>query len=165
MVEMTPRLSLPLLQAGQAQKEALHNEAITILDAMTGGLIETIGDNAPPPSPVLGQTWIVGPVPVGEWAGLAQSVAVWTAGGWRLRRPGKACHFGFAQTACGSSRRLRAGATGRFRWPKYDRRAAGGRAEAFEHHASMRRSHDRYRGTRLDRRYNSGIKDTGLITF
>jgi len=51
MAEMTPRLSLPLLQAGQAQKEALHNEAITILDAMTGGLIETIGDNAPPPCP------------------------------------------------------------------------------------------------------------------
>ena len=84
MAEVTPRLSLPLLQAGQAQKEALHNEAITMIDAITCGLIETIDDNAPPPSPAPGQAWIVGPSPEGEWARQAHAVAMWTAGGWRF---------------------------------------------------------------------------------
>ena len=93
MAEVTPRLSLPLLQAGQAQKEALHNEAITMLDALTCGLIESIGDNAPPPSPAPGQAWIVGPAPMGEWAGNAQSVAIWTIGGWRFAPPREGMSF------------------------------------------------------------------------
>ena len=93
MAEMTPRLSLPLLQAGQAQKEALHNEAITMLDAVTCGLIESIGDNAPPPCPAPGQAWIVGRAPIGEWTGHAQSVAVRTAGGWRFAPPREGMSF------------------------------------------------------------------------
>lgn len=84
MTETTPRLGLPLLQAGQAQKEALHNEAILVLDAALGGLVETVGDNDPPALPEPGQMWIVGSAPTGDWAGNPNALAIWTAGGWRF---------------------------------------------------------------------------------
>jgi hypothetical protein len=83
MSETTPRLSLPLLQAGQAQKEALHNEALTVLDAIVSGTVESVGENVPPSVPLAGQAWIVGTAPSGDWAGQAGAVAIWTAGGWR----------------------------------------------------------------------------------
>ncbi|WP_293968442.1 DUF2793 domain-containing protein [Sphingomonas sp.] len=84
MSETTPRLSMPLLQAGQAQKEVLHNEAITLLDALVAGVVEGSGDNDPPLSPAPGSTWIIGSAPSGDWTGQAGAVALWTAGGWRF---------------------------------------------------------------------------------
>jgi hypothetical protein len=84
MSETTPRLALPMIEAGQAQKEALHNEALTLLDALVFGMVESAGGHLPPPSPVVGQAWIVGSAPTGEWTGRADAVAVWTAGGWRF---------------------------------------------------------------------------------
>jgi hypothetical protein len=84
MSETTPRLSLPLLQAGQAQKEALHNEAIILLDAIVGGVVESVGDNDPPIPSEVGQVWIVGTAPTGDWTGNPDAVAIWTMGGWRF---------------------------------------------------------------------------------
>lgn len=84
MSEMTPRLALPLLQAGQAQKEALHNEALTVLDAIVAGAVESAGATVPPSAPLAGQVWIVGAAPSGGWTGQAGAVAVWTTGGWRF---------------------------------------------------------------------------------
>lgn len=84
MSETTPRLSLPLLQAGQAQKEALHNEALVVLDAIVAGVVESVGDTVPPMAAIAGQAWIVGAMPSGDWAGQAGAVAIWTAGGWRF---------------------------------------------------------------------------------
>lgn len=87
MNETTPRFGLPLLAAGQAQKEIDHNEALTMLEALVQPVVQTLGDNAPPASPVAGQSWIVGTAPTGAWAGQAGAVAVWTAGGWRFVAP------------------------------------------------------------------------------
>lgn len=84
MASHSPRLSLPLLSAGQAQKETTHNEALTLIDAATAPLVEDIGTNAPPVSPVIGQCWIVGTAPTGAWTGQGDALAQWTEGGWRF---------------------------------------------------------------------------------
>ena len=84
MHESTDRLALPLLAAGQAQKELTHNEAVVRLDALVMAAIESVGLSEPPPAPVAGQCWIVGTAPVGAWQGQAGSIACWTSGGWRF---------------------------------------------------------------------------------
>jgi hypothetical protein len=80
----TARFALPLLHAGQAQKELSHNEALTLIDALLHGCVEAIGGNIPPEAPEAGQSWIVGADPEGDWADAANALAIWTGGGWRL---------------------------------------------------------------------------------
>lgn len=87
MIETTARLALPLLAPGQAQKEVTHNEALTAIDALLQGIVEAVGVNAPPATPPLGASWIVGPAPTAAWAGRGGHVASWTAGGWRFQPP------------------------------------------------------------------------------
>ena len=87
MADVTDRLGLPLLAAGQAQKEVFHNEALALLDLVAGAGVEAVGGDTPPPTPVPGQAWVVGPAPTGEWAGHADALAGWTAGGWRFVAP------------------------------------------------------------------------------
>ena len=87
MTEQTPRFALPLLQAGQAQKELDHNEALALVDAALHPLAQTVGDNAPPIGPTPGQSWVVGTAPTDAWAGRADALALWTGGGWRFLAP------------------------------------------------------------------------------
>lgn len=87
MTDTSARFALPLLQPGQAQKEIFHNEALTLLDIALHGVAESIGDNDPPAAPGPGACWIVGPAPTGAWAGRADHIAGWTAGGWRFVAP------------------------------------------------------------------------------
>lgn len=82
--ETSARHGLPLLKAAQAQKELTHNEALTLLDMAVNASVVAVGPNEPPAAPTMGQCWIVGGAPVGVWAGHAQSLACWTAGGWRF---------------------------------------------------------------------------------
>ncbi len=82
--EDTARLALPLLAAGQAQKELWHNEALALLDIAVQAAVEEIGGDTPPAAPQPGQCWIVGPAPTGAWTGHAGAIAGWTAGGWRF---------------------------------------------------------------------------------
>jgi hypothetical protein len=77
------RMALPLLVSGQAQKELTHNEALLLIDMALMPLVESVGLNAPPTAPQIGQCWIVGPLPTGAWSGAANHLAAWTAGGWR----------------------------------------------------------------------------------
>lgn len=85
--EDSARLGLPLLAAGQAQKEVWHNEALALLDIAVQATVEEIGRNAPPAAPQPGQCWIVGATPTGAWSGQAGAIAGWTAGGWRFVAP------------------------------------------------------------------------------
>ncbi|MEH3102676.1 MAG: DUF2793 domain-containing protein [Sphingomonas phyllosphaerae] len=85
--EDSARLALPLLAAGQAQKEVWHNEALTLLDLAVQATVEEVDRNAPPAAPQPGQCWIVGPAPSGAWSGHAGAIAGWTAGGWRFVAP------------------------------------------------------------------------------
>lgn len=80
----TGRWALPLLEAGQAQKELTHNEALATLDLLTQASVAAVGADAPPANPALGQCWIVGPSPTGAWTGQARALAGWTGGGWRF---------------------------------------------------------------------------------
>jgi hypothetical protein len=84
MADTSPRLALPLLAAGQAQKELFHNEALATLDALVQPCVQASGVNDPPATPSIGQSWIVGPSPTGAWAGQARAVATWSEGGWRF---------------------------------------------------------------------------------
>lgn len=79
----TPRLALPLLFAGQAQKEFTVNEALIRADLALHLTIE--GEVAAPPSaPLAGQAWLVAPNPTGAFTGHASAIAGYTAGGWRF---------------------------------------------------------------------------------
>lgn len=84
MTEATSRFLLPFILPGQAQKELFHNEALVGIDALLHAAIEDGPLNAPPASPELGQTWLVGAMPTGVWAGQAGKIVTWTEGGWRF---------------------------------------------------------------------------------
>ena len=81
------RWNLPLLDAGQAQKEVFHNEALTLLDLLVHGGVTSVAINTPPAAPSEGQAWIVGTAPDGAWSGRANQIAAWTVGGWRFLAP------------------------------------------------------------------------------
>lgn len=85
MTEATPRLDLPYLAPGQAQKEATHNEALAIADALIHPAPQAVR-NDPPAAPAAGAAWIVGRAPIGPWAGHADAIAWWSEGGWRFAR-------------------------------------------------------------------------------
>ena len=82
----TPRLALPLLFAGQAQKEFTVNEALTRADI---ALHCTVEDEvaAPPSAPQPGQAWLVATSPSGVFVGHTAAIAGFTAGGWRFIAP------------------------------------------------------------------------------
>lgn len=82
----TPRLGLPMLFAGQAQKEATVNEAFAAIDFLLSGGVEGIA-SVPPIAPVAGMAWIVGPAPTGAFAGHSDKIAGWSEGGWRFIQP------------------------------------------------------------------------------
>lgn len=83
----TPRLALPFLSVGQAQKEFTHNESLQTLDILVAGAIEEPPRVTPPASPSLGACYVVGASATDAWTGMSGSVAAWTAGGWRFVPP------------------------------------------------------------------------------
>ena len=83
----TPRLRVPFLSPGQAQKEFFHNEALQILDILVAAAVEEPPRNSPPSAPAVGACYIVGSAPTGVWAGTAQNIAAFTSGGWRFTPP------------------------------------------------------------------------------
>ncbi len=78
------RLGLPLLAAGQAQKEVTHNEALTLIDAAIAPVVVAVGTVAVPAMAGAGDCWIVGAGAGGAWTGQAGALAVQTGGGWRF---------------------------------------------------------------------------------
>ncbi|MGI8931724.1 MAG: DUF2793 domain-containing protein [Sphingomicrobium sp.] len=80
----TPRLVLPMIAAGQAQKELFHNEALQMLDVLVAAAVEGPPLASPPTTPVIGSCYLVAASPTGEWTGHAQQLAAYTSGGWRF---------------------------------------------------------------------------------
>lgn len=83
----TARWALPLLFAGQPQKEITHNEALVLIDALLHGQVESADLSSPPTGAAVGQCWIVADGATGEWAGTSGAIALWTQGGWRFVPP------------------------------------------------------------------------------
>lgn len=84
--DQTTRFALPLIFAGQAQKEMTHNEALTAIDALLHPAVQGVAA-APPAEPALGDSWIVGAPASGVWLDREDCIATWTAGGWRFHVP------------------------------------------------------------------------------
>lgn len=91
-MDLTPRLALPTLLPGQAQKEFFHNEALQLLDIIAAAAIEEPARNDPPVSPALGQTYLLGSNPTGDWSGHPFHLAAFGAGGWRFVAPVMGLH-------------------------------------------------------------------------
>lgn len=85
--EHSARLALPMMHAGQAQKEITHNESLTLLDMLVQAVAESADAHVPPVSPVAGRCWIVDAGATGAWAGKDGMIAGWTEGGWRFAAP------------------------------------------------------------------------------
>lgn len=83
----TTRLGLPLLAAGQAQKEITHNEALQALDVAVAAGVEEPPRAAPPASPAEGNCFIVSDTPTDGWTGHARQIACYSMGGWRFSTP------------------------------------------------------------------------------
>lgn len=84
MPDLTPRFAMPLLAAGQAQKELTHNEALTLADLLIAPVVVAVAPASVPASPAVGNGWIVGAAPQAPWDGQAHKLAFWTDGGWRF---------------------------------------------------------------------------------
>lgn len=87
MSEVSARLSLPYLQAAQAQKHVTHNEALERLDLLVQLTVQAFDAIAPPASADEGQVWALGAAPVGAWAMHAGELAAWSNGGWLFIPP------------------------------------------------------------------------------
>jgi hypothetical protein len=85
--DKSARLALPLLAAGQAQKEMTVNEGLALLDFAVQASAVAGGLDMPPGAPAAGQCWIVGNAPEAAWSGCAGMLAGWTADGWRFIAP------------------------------------------------------------------------------
>src|SRR5690606_30266264 len=82
----SPRFAIPLLFAGQAQKEVFVNEAHALIDALLHPAVEGETDD-PPIDPAEGECWLVGAAPNGAWAGHGGKLACRQAGEWVLSTP------------------------------------------------------------------------------
>ena len=81
-----PRFSLPLLFAGQSQKEMTFNEAILLVDFLLQPVIEST-TTAVPGAPTPGQCWIISTGASGIFSGKTDQIAAWSEGGWRFIAP------------------------------------------------------------------------------
>ena len=82
----TPALGLPLLIAGQAQKEFFVNEAFSILDALHARSV-TASQPMPPAAAAEGACYRVTAPASGAWSGREDSLAVLIGGAWRFIAP------------------------------------------------------------------------------
>jgi hypothetical protein len=84
----TPRLSLPLLAAGQAQKHVTLNESLIMLDDVVQLSVEDASLANPPSDPVDGARYIVASPSGGAWSGWDGWLACRDGGSWRFHAAG-----------------------------------------------------------------------------
>lgn len=83
----TANLSLPLLEAAQAQKHVTVNEALARLDALVQMTLQSVSLATPPAAALDGQAWGVPTGAVNDWAGQAGMIAIRDNGGWVFAQP------------------------------------------------------------------------------
>lgn len=82
----TPALGLPLLIAGQAQKEFYVNQALEVLDALYPHAV-TASQSTPPATAPDGACYRVTSPASGEWSGRQDHIAVRIGGAWHFVAP------------------------------------------------------------------------------
>lgn len=79
----TPRMGLPLILGGQAQKHVTHNEALSVLDALLPSVVVSATVTTPPASPAEGEAYII---PSAGWPTVPgvvkRQIAVYQGGFW-----------------------------------------------------------------------------------
>lgn len=83
----TFHLSLPYLDAAQAQKHITHNQALTLLDACVHLYIEERYIEAPPATPLPGSRYLIGPSAQGDFKNKEGYLATFIDGGWLYLTP------------------------------------------------------------------------------
>ena len=111
----TPRLALPFLSSGQAQKEVFHNEALQTLDTLVGGCVEEPPRPSAPDTPAIGACYLVDAGASGDWTGQAQTIAAFTSGGWRHIAPREGMRVYVRSADCWAAFRAGAWDLGRVR--------------------------------------------------
>lgn len=82
----TARHSLPLLFAGQAQKEFVVNEALARLDLLTQPSV--VDERADPPAgAIAGDCYLIAANATGEWTGKDGALAGWDGTQWTMVAP------------------------------------------------------------------------------
>jgi hypothetical protein len=83
----TPRLGLPYIAQGQAQKEVTFNEALLRLDPLVQLSAKTRSLVTPPPTPLNGDCYIVPSGATGAWVGQTDRIASWRESAWAFFAP------------------------------------------------------------------------------
>lgn len=83
----TPRLTLPYIEAAQAQKHVTHNEALGLLDQLVQAAVLDRDLSTPPSSPTEGDCYIPAAGATGAWAGKVGSLAYRRDGVWLFAAP------------------------------------------------------------------------------
>ncbi len=84
----TPRLALPRVGTAQVRKHISYNRAVRTLDAIVQLAVINRGLTAPPPSPVNGDQYIIGPGATGTWSGHDTHIAAFQGKAWNYYVPG-----------------------------------------------------------------------------
>ena len=87
MSQKSPRLTLPFIQAAQAQKHVTHNEAVRALDMLVQLSFEDDAQTAPPASPTEGQCYVIPNGASGDWIGQDSAIAAFIDGLWQFHTP------------------------------------------------------------------------------
>lgn len=82
----TPNFQLPLLFAGQAQKEFFFNQAISLVDALGSNCVVSSA-HTPPAAPIDGECYRVSAPGENDWFGHDDEIAVRIGGTWHFVTP------------------------------------------------------------------------------
>lgn len=88
-MSVTANLSLPYIQASQAQKHVTHNEGMRRLDAIVQLSVGSATETTPPGSPVAGQRFIIPAGATGDWVGQSGKLAIYEDTTWVFVAPVK----------------------------------------------------------------------------
>lgn len=83
----TLRLALPLIAAGQSQKDVTHNEALLRLDRIVALAVVSRSQSQPPPNPTPGDIHIVPAVGAAGWGRGAGTLMQWQGTAWHPETP------------------------------------------------------------------------------
>lgn len=86
-----PITGLPYQDANTLQTDVLQNEQLNYFAAWIGTVVQTLGDTAPPGSPVNGHCYIIGTSATGAWAGKDEYLTVYRDG-WQFYAPKEGAH-------------------------------------------------------------------------